>query len=310
MKLGMADANNNYRGDRSRAAKSDLVRPSLTYYGDYRKGEMLGEGSFGSVYKVTKNFAMETYALKVVNWIHKDARNEVEILRKVEHIGIVSYIEHFIHGGRLCIVMEFSDVGTVDNVVQKFKYTSRRWNELLGAEWSVWRFLSHVSNALAYLHGFKHDPILHRDLHPGNILGFTVDCELEKKEVTNWKLADFGIAKLVDSRHLNSFNTSAVPGMFIYMAPEVLDGEKYTFDADMWSLGAVMSFWCNIGTHLFPNPAAVLQWPGVRSSLPKHYSVALRGIIFGLLQPIPSRRPAAKKVLEETWKHNRQEIRM
>jgi len=273
--------------------------------GGYTKREKLGEGSFGAVFKATKG--SKNFALKVVSDTDEGAINEVEILRKVKHPGIVTYFESFMHRGRLCIVMEFANIGTATDHVRKYKPSSPGWVQAHGAEWNVWRILAQVSDALAYLHGFQHGRVLHRDLKPDNILGITVYSKSEKRAGTTWKLADFGIAKLLGDKQMNNFYTSTLAGTPIYMAPEVLKGEKYTFSADMWSLGVVMSFWCNVGAHLFSDLATILRWPGGRSSLPKHYSIHLRQLIADLLHPDPNLRPSAKKVWEESNKDNRQE---
>ena len=167
--------------------------------------------------------------------------------------------------------------------------------------------MSQIVDALVYLHNFKHGKILHRDLKPDNILGVTVYDNSEKRAGTVWKLADFGIAKLLDDRVLGNMFTSTVAGTPIYMAPEVLKGEKYTDTADMWSLGGIMSFWCNVGQHLFADLGKIISWPGGKSTLPKHYSIELRQLVADMLHPDPQCRPSAEKVLRETKKDNRQQ---
>ena len=112
---------------------------------------------------------------------------------------------------------------------------------------------------------------LNRDLKPDNILGITIYSKSEKRAGTVWKLGDFGIAKLLDARKLNNLFTSTVAGTPIYMAPEVLKGERYTDTADMWSLGGIMSFWCNVGTHLFADLGKIISWPGGKR-FPNSYS--------------------------------------
>jgi len=69
--------------------------------------------------------------------------------------------------------------------------------------------------------------IMHRDIKPSNIL------------IHNGilKLADFGFCKpLKDARDLSQ----TMLGSPIYMAPEILKGELYTINADIWSLGVVL----------------------------------------------------------------------
>ena len=73
----------------------------------------------------------------------------------------------------------------------------------------------------------------------------------------------------------------------------------------MWSLGAVMSFYCN-RQHLFRNCPSVERWEGGRSTLNKtNYSLDLRKLIADLLWPTASVRPTATKVLQECDKGRR-----
>ena len=67
--------------------------------GNYRRREKLGEGSFGAVFKATKD--AQNFALKLVYDIDENALNEVDILRKVQHRGIVQYFESFMYKGKL-----------------------------------------------------------------------------------------------------------------------------------------------------------------------------------------------------------------
>ena len=76
--------------------------------------------------------------------------------------------------------------------------------------------LSQLSDALNYLHTLP-QPILHRDLKPDNILGVT-NPETGK---TRWKLADFGLVKLLAENAQGDFYAQTICGTATYMAPEV-----------------------------------------------------------------------------------------
>ncbi len=68
--------------------------------------------------------------------------------------------------------------------------------------------------------------IVHRDLKPANI--FISDSEV--------KIADFGFAmKNSDSKKYSSYNV----GSPIYMPPEALNDNKYSFKSDIWALGVI-----------------------------------------------------------------------
>ena len=75
----------------------------------------------------------------------------------------------------------------------------------------------------------------------------------------------------------------------------------------MWSLGAVMSFYCN-GRHLFGDFPSVEKWVGGRSTLNKSmYSINLRQLIADLLCPTANLRPTATKVVQECLKDGRKD---
>jgi serine/threonine protein kinase len=68
--------------------------------------------------------------------------------------------------------------------------------------------------------------IIHRDLKPANIF-------LKNGEV---KIADFGFAmKQADCRKYSSYNV----GSPVYMPPEALSENKYSFKSDIWALGVI-----------------------------------------------------------------------
>jgi serine/threonine protein kinase len=62
-----------------------------SHCGAYRLRQKLGKGNFGEVYKATKD--SKRFALKFVGDTDEGASNEVRILRKVKHEGIVKYFE-------------------------------------------------------------------------------------------------------------------------------------------------------------------------------------------------------------------------
>ena len=69
--------------------------------------------------------------------------------------------------------------------------------------------------------------VIHRDIKPENIL-------FSNGKV---KLGDFGFCKGFEA---GEYMAKTMLGSPIYMAPEVLKGEKYTIKADIWSLGVVL----------------------------------------------------------------------
>lgn len=115
------------------------------------------------------------------------------------------------------------------------------------------RLLHHVALGLAYLHGCT-PMVLHRDLHPKNVL-------IDRASMTA-KLADFGVAKvLVDDSKLM---LTKQPGHPAFMPPEVAEEQPalpktgYHDRIDVFSFGGVV---ITMMTHEWPNvkPATVIM---------------------------------------------------
>ena len=200
---------------------------------NYKIQKLLGSGHFGNVYLAEqggKSFAIK----KVVNTERNTAQQEIKILKQVDHGYIIKYYDHFMENKVLCIVLEYADVGTMEKAVKN--------KQVRLEEYCIWRCTAHLSSALAYLHS-RNPQILHHDLKPDNILGVTVWCKSENGNRISWKLADFGVAKMLTMEAQATYYGGDGPGVPTYMGPEVLrDFETYSAASDVWSLGCVIAF--------------------------------------------------------------------
>ena len=106
--------------------------------------------------------------------------------------------------------------------------------------------LKYIVDILSGLQRIHRIGIIHRDLKPSNIL---IDGK------GNAKINDFGVSKTIDGID-NSDNETI--GTRNYMSPEVLKGEDYDTNADIWSLGCIAYEMCcfkvmsNILRYLIP----------------------------------------------------------
>lgn len=77
--------------------------------------------------------------------------------------------------------------------------------------------------------------IVHRDIKPENIFisGWTTDSAGRK--LPNLKLGDFGSSVMLQPGQC----VKQLAGTLNYMAPEVLRGDSYSQEVDMWSLGVI-----------------------------------------------------------------------
>lgn len=71
--------------------------------------------------------------------------------------------------------------------------------------------------------------VVHRDLKPENLLYTTGEDDAVVK------ISDFGVAKVISNELMTT--ACGTPG---YVAPEILEGQGYTFAVDYWSIGVIL----------------------------------------------------------------------
>jgi serine/threonine protein kinase len=143
---------------------------------------------------------------------------EAKCLRDLDHRYIVKYIDDFIHvelfKGKLeptyyvIIIMEFCEGGDLKAQIDKKYYDGTPFSKK-----EILEICIQLLEGLYYLH---HRNIIHRDMKSQNIF-------LTKHHIL--RIGDFGLAKKVKKNHRNTFMTKV--GTDSYMAPEVMQGEKY-----------------------------------------------------------------------------------
>ncbi|KAI9998745.1 hypothetical protein PInf_003335 [Phytophthora infestans] len=117
----------------------------------------------------------------------------------------------------LCVVFEYMDGGDLRTLLDKSS---------TGIDFQKATIAIHICHALTYLHSLM-PSVIHRDLKSRNVL-------LSRK--LDAKLTDFGISR----ERLDATMTAGV-GTSLWMAPEVMMGERYDDKADIFSLGVLLS---------------------------------------------------------------------
>ena len=123
--------------------------------------EYLGAGNFCQVFKMSglRKGKRRMFAEKRMSVTDPSAKTEQDMLERVSHRHIINYIQSYVKADQLIVLMEFADRGTLTKMVKEAsRDPSQEW---LFEEHNIWRFISHMSSALNYLHILN---ILHRDL--------------------------------------------------------------------------------------------------------------------------------------------------
>src|SRR3989337_377576 len=135
--------------------------------------------------------------------------NSLQYLNKYYGITQNPITEDFI------IIMKYYRLGSLRDYITKNFYNIK-WNEKL-------EILQNIIEGLKHLYNQK---IIHRDFHSKNIL-------YENK--FDIVISDLGISKSsIDD------DGDEIYGVISYMAPEILQGKKYTMASDIYSFGMIM----------------------------------------------------------------------
>ena len=201
--------------------KSTFVFYKKTKINDeYKFGETLGEGSFGTVRRAVHKQTGQERAIKIFKKRQQDERKlllEVNILSKLTHPNIMEIYEFYEDKANFYIVSELCKGGELfDKITEKGCFK----------EAEACPIMLQIVSAICYSHSNR---IVHRDIKPENIM-------LEKTNNDNLliKLIDWGGARYFSKNK----KMSTIKGTPYYIAPEVLK-EVYDEKCDIWSIGVI-----------------------------------------------------------------------
>ncbi|RIB11390.1 kinase-like domain-containing protein [Gigaspora rosea] len=202
-------------------------------YNKFTKSEKIGEGGFGIVSKSLWEECELPVALKCLkgdlspNDENVNPRDIREFVSEIKILQKVSYHSHIIqfygvtkdNDGYFYIVMQLAE-GDLRNYL-RLNFSKLQWTD-------KYRIAKEITLGLAYLHAID---IVHRDLHPRNILVY------EGK----MKIADFGLSKKINETSFTSTG-SIGHGVPVYMDPKCFTDPVYKRDkkSDIYSLGVIL----------------------------------------------------------------------
>lgn len=238
-------------GSSSAYAPSSLVEGQKDSPLRWKRGALIGEGTFGKVYKGMNERTGEMMAVKqlsIMDGSEEDVRGlqkEISVMWHLDHDNIVRYLGTARSERYLFIVLEYVSGGSIANMLQQFGSFEEKLTR---------RFTMQILGGVEYLHA---KGIIHRDIKGGNVL-------VSNEGVA--KLADFGCSRQVTQMCTASMEESlqAIRGSVPWMAPEMIKQTGQTFTSDIWSVGATV---IEMGTGKPP-------WPEFRNNLAALFHVA------------------------------------
>ena len=203
--------------------------------GPYEIIGTIGGGGMGSVYKARDSRLDRTVAIKVVSdnragqEFQQRLRKEAKAASALSHQNIIAIYDILGLEDGEAIVMEYVPGQSLREVLQKKSISTEEAIEVI----------AQAATALAVAHN---SGIVHRDIKPENIILTTSNQA---------KVLDFGIAKVLQTPHIDSENlptqtieqqtqTGIVLGTPFYMSPEQAQGRSVDWRTDIFALGVVL----------------------------------------------------------------------
>ncbi|CAM9367234.1 unnamed protein product, partial [Heterosigma akashiwo] len=193
---------------------------------EYEVIKPIGKGKFAIVYRAKRKADDEIVALKKISIEAMDEKQrkktlkEVRLLQSLDHPNIVRYLDSFIHGDELIIIVEWAAAGDLKRQLRKAQERGTHFEERV-----IWKYFSQICEAISHMHERR---IMHRDLKPANIF-LTLNGEV--------KVGDLGLGRELSEDTLEARSKVGTP---LYMSPEVLRGDGYDFKSDVWSVGCLL----------------------------------------------------------------------
>lgn len=205
-------------------------QPQKKCKADYEIGNIIGQGTFGQIRRVTDRQTGEVLAMKECNKRYLEQRDaghfvmgERRALSRCNHHFIIKLHAAFQDDVSLYFVLDYMRNGSLRNLMQKYGILTIEMIRFYAIE---------ILLGLEYLQSIA---IVHRDIKGENIL---------LDDNRHIKIADFGTCTVIADRQAYSRGAepenNSMVGTAAYMAPEIVTRNQVTYGSDLWSVACLL----------------------------------------------------------------------
>ena len=138
-------------------------------------------------------------------------------MKNLDHKNIIKFYEYFEGENHIYVVLELMKGGELfDKVVNAGYFTEK----------IAFEIIYQILDVLNYLNDLG---IMHRDIKPENLI-------MADKDTMEVKVSDFGLADFVNNKNM-MFKKCGTIG---YLAPEVINDQKYDNKVDVYCAGLIL----------------------------------------------------------------------
>ncbi|NXR79522.1 M3K19 kinase, partial [Pycnonotus jocosus] len=268
----------------------------------WTRGEVLGKGAYGTVYCgltsqgqliAVKQVGLDTSDQVTTEKEYQKFHEEVDLLKTLKHVNIVTYLGTCLEDDILSIFMEFVPGGSISSILNRFGPLP---------EVVLCKYTKQILQGVAYLHDNR---VVHRDIKGSNVMLMPTGVI---------KLIDFGCARRLAWASLSGTRSEllrSVHGTPYWMAPEVINDSGYGRKSDIWSIGCTVFEMATGKPPLASMDRVAAMFyigahRGLMPALPHCFSGAAVEFVHACLTRDQHERPSALQLLDHPFVKERQ----